>query len=596
MKHLSCHEERKWMCHICNNKFLRPENLRHHLKNTHNMEDCFQCTYCEKWFKDYDQLKSHSREEHKVIKPGKSCCQFCGDYVPPTTMKKHIKELHMEELQMGFSPCQFCGLRFNSVLMKEHMRNEHPNEVHDEFLDDLDTDEIQNIVAEIIAPKKQQKCKTKNSTGLETQSKDGANVTCQNCGKDFGKKSSVDPLVSNHLALCGLNLPKLETEVLKSTFDCKVSGCNAYFRSEDRLIHHNSMMHSNPLPNLQCPICRKDFHQDWLLLNKHFNSVHKGEDCEFSCQICGANLRNHIDVVKLHYKYHVGLREYRCCACGQQFMESKTLRDHERQHLGRQNSGKEMVACQHCGKQLLKKNMRYHIESVHLGAKTSQARNKAPQQFSCLVCGHKTKSSWFRLVDHFLVHTDLAPEDTSCLNSKDGCGEAFPDLVALHRHYWTVHKNGVECQVCHMIVKNKAYFEGHMTGHSTAKSHHCSHCSKSFKTKIQLDIHEMRHTGQGRYECSICGKRFPQKGEVRNHEMQHGSEKGFTCHQCGKSFTRDAYLRIHMKTHIKKDKKPNRPNPPKTLYADNILPSQNLVDNYLNTDNILSPIASVFPS
>merc|ERR1719376_1586213 len=137
---------------------------------------------------------------------------------------------------------------------------------------------------------------------------------------------------------------------------------------------------------------------------------------------------------------------------------------------------------------------------------------------------------------------------------------------------------------------------GHMTGHSDAKALPCSFCPKSFKTKIQLDIHESRHTGQGKYECSICGKRFPQKGEVKNHEMQHGSEKGFTCHQCGKSFTRDAYLRIHMKTHIKKDKKPNRPHPKRSLFADNILPTQHLMDNYLNTENILSPIGSVFHS
>ena len=556
IKHLTCHEESKFYCHICNNKFIRAENLRHHLKNTHNVDNCFQCTYCDDWFKDYDQLKSHSREKHKVVKPGKSCCQFCGDYVAPSAIKKHIKDIHIEELQMGFSPCQFCGVRFNSILMKEHMRNEHPNEVHDEFLDDLDTDEIQKIVADIVAPQKKQKRKKQESSD-ENFARKKKGFNCPNCGKDFGRKSSEDEMVSNHLSLCGSELPKLETEVLKSTFDCKQDGCDAYFRSEDRLIHHNSMMHSNPPPDLQCPICQLSFQQDWLLLNKHFNSHHKGEDCEFSCQICGASLRSHVDVVKLHYKYHVGLREHTCCACGQKFMESKTLREHERHHLGGQQRDREMVACQHCGKQLLKKNIRYHIETIHLGVKNmgGPPRNKAPQQFSCLVCGHKTKASWFRLVDHFLVHTDLGPGDTSCVGTREACGETFTDLVALHRHYWTVHKNGVECQVCHMVVKNKAYFEGHMTGHSTAKSHHCSHCTKSFKTKIQLDIHEMRHTGQGRYECSICGKRFPQKGEVKNHEMQHGTEKGFTCHQCGKSFTRDAYLRIHMKTHIKKESK-----------------------------------------
>ena len=172
------------------------------------------------------------------------------------------------------------------------------------------------------------------------------------------------------------------------------------------------MMHSLDRPNLKCPLCGLIFQQDWLNFNKHFNKEHKSDVAiNFPCQVCGANLRGHVDVIKLHYKYHAGLREYACCACDATFMESKTLREHERLHLGTQDltgDKKQWSSCEHCGKQLLKRNLRYHIESVHLGIKQLQSdnggtRNKAGQQFSCLVCGTKTKASWFRLVEHFKV-------------------------------------------------------------------------------------------------------------------------------------------------------------------------------------------------
>ena len=32
--------------------------------------------------------------------------------------------------------------------------------------------------------------------------------------------------------------------------------------------------------------------------------------------------------------------------------------------------------------------------------------------------------------------------------------------VSLHKHYWTSHKKGVECSLCGMLVKSKAYMPG----------------------------------------------------------------------------------------------------------------------------------------
>ena len=188
---------------------------------------------------------------------------------------------------------------------------------------------------------------------------------------------------------------------------------------------------------------------------------------------------------------------------------------------------------------------------------------------------------WLELEDQSFknqVHPNPEGAEVNCPEERGGCGRPFSDLIDLHKHYWTTHKKGVECSLCGMLVKSRAYMSGifpflcrpisrplllsitgHMTGHSDAKALPCSFCPKSFKTKIQLDIHESRHTGQGKYECSICGKRFPQKGEVKNHEQQHGDERGYTCDHCGKSFARDAYLRIHMKVHAKRGEVPPKP-------------------------------------
>ena len=70
----------------------------------------------------------------------------------------------------------------------------------------------------------------------------------------------------------------------------------------------------------------------------------------------------------------------------------------------------------------------------------------SPQQFACLLCGHKTKASWFRLVDHFQVilqpcffityhnadfkvHPIPEGAEVSCPEENGGCGQPFPDLV-----------------------------------------------------------------------------------------------------------------------------------------------------------------------
>ena len=195
--------------------------------------------------------------------------------------------------------------------------------------------------------------------------------------------------------------------------------------------------------------------------------------------MCGTELKSHLDVVKLHYKYHVGTRDHSCAACGSSFMDSNTLRDHERLHLktialnaigANINIDKksQLTACEHCGKEIVKKNLKAHVKSVHMGIKPDQSKKKK-RQFTCLVCDHKTKSSWPQLAQHFEQHKELTLENLTCTGFKEQCAKQFASLIDLHKHFYTVHWDGILCTLCNVVIITRGYYTDHLASHSSLK-------------------------------------------------------------------------------------------------------------------------------
>ena len=122
----------------------------------------------------------------------------------------------------------------------------------------------------------------------------------------------------------------------------------------------------------------------------------------------------HYDVIKLHYKYHAGAREHTCAACGVAFMEARTLRQHElsRHHnllpssttntsATTTTTTTRSAACHICGKLVLKSNLKTHIRARHKeeggGDGEGAVAASYAEQFSCLLCGHPTKTSWIKV-------------------------------------------------------------------------------------------------------------------------------------------------------------------------------------------------------
>jgi hypothetical protein len=85
-------------------------------------------------------------------------------------------------------------------------------------------------------------------------------------------------------------------------------------------------------------------------------------------------------------------------------MEARTLRKHERVHLGLLSAAAataKSAACHICGKLVVKANMKSHIRARHReeedGTGGAALAAVSLEQFSCLLCGHATKTSWTKV-------------------------------------------------------------------------------------------------------------------------------------------------------------------------------------------------------
>lgn len=71
----------------------------------------------------------------------------------------------------------------------------------------------------------------------------------------------------------------------------------------------------------------------------------------YKCLKCGAVLES-FSKLKRHYKYHEGIREFKCKYCEKKFVEVFNKDRHERSHY----KGEKTWVCEKCGKCYLHKH------------------------------------------------------------------------------------------------------------------------------------------------------------------------------------------------------------------------------------------------
>ncbi|XP_053620868.1 zinc finger protein 26-like [Plodia interpunctella] len=99
------------------------------VKQEDGIKESFQCTKCPESYTAWEQLRLHHEQNHHL--PEETQCQVCGEMVPGNALKKHMRNIHIEEPQ-----CKYCEFKTNNrASMTQHiLRHKNITTLHCDYM------------------------------------------------------------------------------------------------------------------------------------------------------------------------------------------------------------------------------------------------------------------------------------------------------------------------------------------------------------------------------------------------------------------------------------------------------------------------------
>jgi len=272
-RHLLVHDEKKYVCNVCNMKFFRQDRLKSHMDR-------------------------YGHDETKV----------CSEPQKPPDDKSAIKlintwireELDSDNEGKGF-PCRICGKSYDTKKsLLKHQMNVHGRQ--DECCTNCGT--VCNC-----AYKDQEKSNEKSKP-----------YTCEECNKSFEKEIKLHKHLRIH------ERAKEQQDANFKRFLCHI--CSKTFRQNTGLMFH-MRTHTGYKPHV-CKYCGRGFTSNSNCINHE--RTHTG-DRPFVCQYCSAAFAKSC-TLKAHITTHTGEANYHCKTCGKSFRRLKYLKEHRFTHTG----------------------------------------------------------------------------------------------------------------------------------------------------------------------------------------------------------------------------------------------------------------------
>lgn len=279
------------------------------------------CDLCGEITKNFDQLRTHFKETHK-IKSYIKCCEkkFFRRYV----FANHI-QLH---LNPDTHKCEICGKSSSS---KKNLK------LHKKLMHEL-TKQLKCDICDKLF-----KQKVTLARHLLTHSTDSKDFICSECGKGF----VADQLLKLHIKHVH-NADRVCDQCGKT-----IHGFQAY---KKHLMEHAGIERVK----FTCDVCGQKFTTS-NGLKKHKAAYHSDGSTIYICGVCGKVAASENALMNHKRLVHVEERRHKCTYCEKAFKRPLALREHIATH-----TGQDLYQCPHCPQTFkVSSNMHHHRKKVH---------------------------------------------------------------------------------------------------------------------------------------------------------------------------------------------------------------------------------------
>ncbi|XP_011149128.1 zinc finger protein 271-like [Harpegnathos saltator] len=288
-RHLLIHDEKKFVCSVCNMKFYRQDRLKSHVDR-------------------YGHDETKARTEPQRPPDDKSAIKLINSWIR--------EELDSDNEGKGF-PCKICGKSYDTKKsLSKHQANTHASQ--EECCPSCGG----NVCS----------CAERCKENPEKSNNDGKSkpYTCEECHKSFEKEIKLQKHLRIH------ERAKEQQDVNFKRFLCHI--CSKTFRQNTGLMFH-MRTHTGYKPHV-CKYCGRGFTSNSNCINHE--RTHTG-DRPFVCHFCSAAFAKSC-TLKAHITTHTGEANYHCKTCGKSFRRLKYLKEHRFTH-----TGEKPYACKICG-------------------------------------------------------------------------------------------------------------------------------------------------------------------------------------------------------------------------------------------------------
>lgn len=444
----------KYKCAICNEEFLKSNDIKLHLKEAHSENiDIFEISGDEMYL-EYNEMEVEENESdaftfEELNESKEFLCAKCNLHFDSIkTLQDHQLELHPKQSKnkskrshQGKYYCEICLINIRG----DDRINFHI-EMHKRTLP---------ILLETINYFKCGKCHQIFLEQLELF--DHTDCSEEDSYESPNNENFMDPYLTdvdncqNKIFTCEkYGDDKYKCSLCDVVFDNKMDSVAKHFHEDHNFIADIEAIDSNQLyKSIRCSICKTTV----KTLKEAISHIYIVHSKSFNCPFDGCgNEYNLFSKLSLHIERLHIQEKHSCKHCMAVFESSQELSIHLREQCIRR-----VLICNFCDKKFLTDfSLKLHLR-IH---------NKE-KRFSCTYCDKKFIQRG-DLTTHERIHTGDRPYKCGVCNNRFRTSGHKKDHMSTH-----VSDKNFECTICFKKFKAERILKGHMKAHENGKQFSC---------------------------------------------------------------------------------------------------------------------------